>query len=160
MSRDRVVLHRHDLLVEVDASMSLQSVEHHLAAAGGLTLHVALDAHGTSSVGDWLARGAPGARSSFADPADHLVAGLEGTLPDGSTLVVHPEPRRAVGPDLVALAVGAEGRFVRVTRAWLRVHEVEAPRPTLPLPELDLDPPISDGERALLEAIARELGAR
>lgn len=160
MSRERLVLHRHDLLVEVDGGMSLLSVEHHLAAAGGLTLHVALEGSAESSVADWLARGAPGARSALADPADHLVAGLEGTLPDGRAIVVRPEPRRAVGPDLVALAMGTAGRFVRVTRAWLRVHAVDAPRPTLPLPEVDLDPPLEEGERGLLEAIARELGAR
>ncbi|MDB4935362.1 MAG: hypothetical protein JWP87_2334, partial [Labilithrix sp.] len=102
------------LLVGVPASKTLNSLETALAARG-FTLGVALDeagppdaktgAAGFITVGDWLAKGAPGAASVFADPADHLVAGLEATLPDGKKLEVRPGPRRAVGPDLTALVL-------------------------------------------------------
>ena len=50
-------------------------------------------------------------------------------------------------------ASGTGVRFGKVERAWLRVHRRVAMRPSLPLPEIDLDPSLSDGERALLDAI-------
>ena len=94
----------------------------------------------------------------WLDPADHVVAGLEGTLKDGRALKIHPTPRRAVGPDLIALATGTENRFVTITRAWLRVHVRGVARPTTHPLVGDRDPPLNDAERGLLDAIARELG--
>jgi alkyldihydroxyacetonephosphate synthase len=144
---------RSSLLVRVPGAATLASIEQALAREG-LTLGVAAT---DDAVGDWLARGAPGAPSSFADPADHLVAGLSATLANGSTLEVRPSPRRAVGPDLIALVIGANERFASLDHVWLRVHLAGARRVTLPIEELDLDPPVSNEEAGLLDAIAREL---
>jgi alkyldihydroxyacetonephosphate synthase len=155
------------LLVGVPASKTLDALETALAARG-FTLGVALDqagphnaktgAAGSITVGDWLAKGAPGAASVFADPADHLVAGLEATLPDGKKLEVRPAPRRAVGPDLTALAIGTHRRLASIEHAWLRIHRRDAGRPAMPLPEgVDLDPPVTEAEARLLDAIQREL---
>jgi alkyldihydroxyacetonephosphate synthase len=151
------------LLVGVSASTTLDALETALAARG-FTLGVALDGAGPSaapgsvSVGDWLARGAPGAASVFSDPADHVVAGLEATLPSGNKLEVRPGPRRAVGPDLTALALGTHGRLASIDHAWLRIHRREARRPSMPLPEgVDLDPPVSEAEARLVGSILREL---
>jgi hypothetical protein len=58
---------------------------------------------------------------------------------------------------LTALFVGAAGRFGRIDRAWMRVHRRDARRPTAPPFRLDRDPPVSDGERSLLDSIARTL---
>jgi len=71
--------------------------------------------------------------------------------------VIHPAPRRAVGPDLTALFVGAGDRFGRIDRAWMRVHRRDATRPTAPAFELDRDPPVSEEEQGLLDGIARVL---
>jgi alkyldihydroxyacetonephosphate synthase len=152
------------LLVGVSASTTLDALETALAARG-FTLGVALDravppgaAEGAVSVGDWLARGTPGAASVFADPADHVVAGLEATLPSGKKLEVRPGPRRAVGPDLTALALGTHGRLGSIEHAWLRIHRHDARRPSMPLPEgIDLDPPVSEPEARLVDSILREL---
>jgi alkyldihydroxyacetonephosphate synthase len=145
------------LLVAVDASHTLDAIEAELAPRG-FTLGVALDAAGPAvNVGDWLAKGAPGAASLFADPADHLVAGLEATLPDGKKLEVRPGPRRAVGPDLTALLVGTHRRLGSIDRAWLRIHRRDARRQALPLPLRDLDPPVTADEARLLDAIQKEL---
>ena len=103
---------------------------------------------------EWLARlPAWRAQSPWADPADHLVAGLTATLRDGRTLSIRPAPRRAVGPDLIALVVGMEERYARVERAWLRVHRLDAPRPQVHPLVAERNPPVSDDERALLESI-------
>jgi alkyldihydroxyacetonephosphate synthase len=165
---------RASLLVRVPGAATLGSIEQALEREG-LTLGIAYaerrgtaEPRMTDAVGAWLARGAPGAPSSFADPTDHLVAGLTATLANGSVVEIRPAPRRAVGPDLVALVVGAHERFASIDHIWLRVHREGADAATvtgrggvrrvaLPTEHLDLDPPVSDGEAALLDAIAREL---
>ena len=144
------------LLVSTPASCTLDGVETALAARG-FTLGVALVGNASSAIGDWLAAGAPGAPSMFSDPADHLVAGLVATLPNGNKLEVRPGPRRAVGPDLTALVLGTNHRLATATHAWLRIHRLDARRPSMPLPDTELDPPVNEGEAALVEAIHREL---
>lgn len=157
---DSIEIDTASLLVGVPASKKLDALETALAARG-FTLGVALERAGplTISVGEWLGSGAPGAASVFADPADHLVAGLDATLPDGKRLEVRPGPRRAVGPDLTALVVGTHRRLGSIEHAWLRIHRRDARRPAMPLPAgVDLDPPVSAAEARLLDAIAKELG--
>jgi alkyldihydroxyacetonephosphate synthase len=154
-----LAIDRTSMLVDVEAESTIEALETSLAI-DGFTLALASDVDRAATIRDWLATGAPGARSAFADPADHLVAGLEATLLNGERLVVRPSPRRAVGPDLIALVVGAQGRFARIDRATLRVHPLSAPRPCDPLPaDLDLDPPLSAGESRLVDAIAIAFGA-
>lgn len=146
---------RMSLLVGVPGAATLASIERTLDAQG-LTLGLAAT---DQTVADWLAHGAPGAPSSFTDPADHLVAGLTATFTDGRRLEVRPSPRRAVGPDLVALFLGARERFATIEHAWLRVHPKGARRVALPVDGLELDAPVSKEEQALLDAIAKELAA-
>jgi alkyldihydroxyacetonephosphate synthase len=155
-----VVVDETDLLVACAGDVTLGDLEA-AAARDGLTLGLDSDApdDGTTVAG-WLAAGAPGAVCALADPADHLVAGFEAVLRDGRVLLVRPEPRRAVGPDLGALVLGAEERFACVTRAWIRVHRRSAARPALPMPDLDLEPPVSQAEAALLGAIDDALRTR
>ena len=146
---------RTSLLVRVPGAATPTSIAE-APAADGLTLGVPIT---NTSVAEWLASGAVGAPSSFADPADHLVAGLGATLLDGQRIDVHPSPRRAVGPDLIALFVGANERFGVIKDAWLRVHPKGARRVALPVENLELDPPLSSEEDTLLQAIQRELAA-
>ncbi len=153
---DRIEIDPTSLLVSVPASCTLDGVETALAARG-FTLGVILDGRAPFTIGDWLADGAPGAPSMFADPADHVVAGLEATLPNGKKLEVRPGPRRAVGPDLTALAIGTNHRLATVTHAWLRIHRLDARRPAMALPATDLDPPMNAGEARLVDAIHKEL---
>jgi alkyldihydroxyacetonephosphate synthase len=150
-------LDRASLLVEVDAGTTLGTCEAALRAEG-LTLGLEA-ADEALAVGPWLARGAPGARDPWTDPADHLVAGLTATLHDGRTLSVRPAPRRAVGPDLIALVVGMEERYARVERAWLRVHLVNAARAHAHALVGERNPPLTEGERVVLEAIGRVMRA-
>jgi alkyldihydroxyacetonephosphate synthase len=146
---------RASLLVEVDAKATLGACEDAMRA-DGLTLGLEVIDRDVE-VGAWLAAGAKGARDPWSDPADHLVAGLTATLRDGRTLTIRPTPRRAVGPDLIALVVGMNGRFARVERAWLRVHKQSAPRPMAHPLVAERNPPLSDDESKLLEAIERAL---
>jgi alkyldihydroxyacetonephosphate synthase len=147
---------RKSLLALVDGRDDLASIERRLAEQG-LTLDVPPEAL-ASTVADWLAAGAPEARDRWLDPADQLVAGLDATLAGGRRLHVHAAPRRAVGPDLTALFLGAGSRFGRIDSAWLRVHDRDATRPRAAPFHTDRDPVVSAGEAQLLDAIEGALG--
>lgn len=142
------------LLVEVTGDDVLADVEARLAELDR-TLDVDASAH-AMTVREWIDRGAPGARDLWLDPADQLIAGFDAVLNDGRTLSVRPAPRRAVGPDLAALVMGCSGRFAKVTRAWLRVHDRGARKPHAAF-NYPRDPELTDDEKKLLDAIAREL---
>lgn len=142
------------LLVEVTGDDVLADVE---ARLGELDRTLDVDASALAmTVREWIDRGAPGARDLWLDPADQLLAGFDATLVDGRALSVRPAPRRAVGPDLAALVMGCGGRFAKVTRAWLRVHDRGAKKPNSPF-DYPRDPELGEDEKKLLDAIARAL---
>ena len=143
------------LLARAGGHTEMAALERQLGDAG-LTLDAGFDEPG-ATVGEWLARGAPGARDRWLDPVDQLVAGFDATLVDGRALRMRPAPRRAVGPDLSALFVGAAGRFGRIDAAWLRVHVRGVPRPVSAPFQHERDPRLSSGEAALLDDVAAAL---
>jgi alkyldihydroxyacetonephosphate synthase len=152
VERARLTIDGLSLLAEANGAVTMGEIERE-ANAHDLTL--GFDDLGMESLADFLARGAHGKFDAWVDPADHLVAGFEATLPNGELLAVRPAPRRAVGPDLLALAFGMNGRIVSITRAWIRLHRRDAQtRSTEPF-NIDRDPPQSDAERAWLENVSR-----
>ncbi|CAN5650610.1 hypothetical protein BH09MYX1_BH09MYX1_30590 [soil metagenome] len=140
---------RQSLLADVSGAARVGDVEAALADQG-LTLDLTAPWDGT--VSDWIAEGAPGARSPWLDPADHLLAGYEARLRDGRTILVRPAPRRAVGPDSLALFFGTRGRFGTLVAVWIRVHPVDVARPAAPFAHVD--PPLERAEEELWNAIA------
>jgi alkyldihydroxyacetonephosphate synthase len=148
-----IELDRESLLVHVSADARFEEVERHLAARG-----LTLDAAYAGTIGAWLETGAPGARSAWLDPADHLVAGFAARIRStGASFAIRPAPRRAVGPDLLALVLGLRGRILALDSAWLRVHRGTVTRPTTE----EFDPPeepLTDDERALFDAIEAAVG--
>ncbi|MCC7542439.1 MAG: FAD-binding oxidoreductase [Deltaproteobacteria bacterium] len=66
----------------------------------------------------------PGRRAPDDDPVDDVLVGLEAVLHDGTPITIRPAPRRAVGPDVLALFRGGEERVGRVARAVLRVRPI------------------------------------
>jgi len=154
----RVTIDRVSLLVDTAADVTLDELEATLSRAG-CTLH--LDgtggAAGGTKVGAWLGAGARGARTPYADPADHLLAGFTATnVANGEALVVRAAPRKSVGPDLAALVVGMHERFFVLTRATLRVFLRAEPMVTVPF-VAPADPPPSEAEEALLARLGEEL---
>ncbi|HVR20250.1 MAG TPA: FAD-binding oxidoreductase, partial [Polyangiaceae bacterium] len=85
------------------------------------------------------------------------LAGLEAVLASGARLTQRPAPRRATGPDLAALLVGAGGRVARVERAWLRAKPRNAPRARALDFGAERNPAPSDAEARAFDAIVSEL---
>lgn len=143
---------RESLLVHVDAHARFEDVERALEREG-LTLDAPIV---ESTIGAWLEAGAPGARSAWLDPADHLVAGFSARIPaSGETFSIRPAPRRAVGPDLAALVLGLRGRTLALDAVWLRVHRVGTKRPDEAF--RDDEEPLSRDEHVLFDAIDEAL---
>lgn len=138
------------LLVHSNGETSLGALED-LAMARGMTLGIdSIDR--TETLASFVARGAPGAPDPFEDPADHLVAGWTATLASGDEVVVHPGPRRAVGPDLFALMLGARGAVGTLTSAHVRVHR-SGMRARPLRTSIERSAALDGAERALLEAL-------
>jgi alkyldihydroxyacetonephosphate synthase len=139
-------------LVHAAGSATLASVQRAAATAG---LDLGIDAGTTdaerTTVAAWIAAGTPGAPDAWLDPVDHAVAGFQARLPGGAELSVRTSPRRAVGPDLLALFHGTAERVGTITAAHLRVHGRQRPR-AMPV-SIDRDPPQTAGEAEWLERI-------
>lgn len=142
------------LLAHAPADATLGAIDDAARRNGA---RLAFEGDRATTLGAWLSAGCPGAVDRFVDPVDQAVAGLDAKLRDGRILHVRPAPRRAVGPDLSALVVGARGRYLEPLGAWVRVHRIDA-RPALTADvRVDRDPAVGDDERALFAAIERAL---
>jgi len=79
-----------------------------------------------STVGGWVSTRAAGQLSTRYGSIEDILIGLQVVLPDGRILNIKAAPRRAAGPDLRHLFLGAEGTMGIVTELTARI---------LPLPE-------------------------
>ncbi|HRI65022.1 MAG TPA: FAD-binding protein [Polyangium sp.] len=141
------------LLVHASGNMPLGEVERVLSSHG-MSLGLSDDASYNlrTTVGSWLAQGAPGARDPWLDPADHLVAGFTARLKSGRELEVRPSPRRAVGPDLFALFLGMQEHVGTIESVWLRAQS-ETRRPRALPTSLERNPEMDPQERTWVEKI-------
>jgi len=127
-------------LVRLAGDVRLDAAERTLRERG---LSLGLGETLPDDVSTWIGAGMPGLPDPFDDPVEQRLAGFEAVLPNGSRLRHAPAPRRATGPDLAALFVGAGGRAGHVERAWVRARPLgDAGARTLPYsgersPELD-----------------------
>jgi alkyldihydroxyacetonephosphate synthase len=153
--RPPFVLDEKSRLVEVDARLSLGALEAMLSRTG-LGLGLADGVNGSASIADWVACGFPGAPDSFRDPAAARVTGFEASA-GGIQAHVRAAPRRATGPDLLALFAGARGAIGSVERVTLAV----TPRGTAPPRSQpfhwDRDPAPSAAEQRAFELIRRAI---
>lgn len=153
-----VRIERESLLVHVDGDTSVAELERQLGLQG-LTLAVSPLPEPNVSVTAWLAQGAPGSRSFWEDPADHLVAGFSAETPAGVALQMRAAPRRSVGPDFFALGFGTGESGIRFLRVALRIHVKESlgALPSASSPPRDL--PVTATEAALFRSIEGALNS-
>jgi hypothetical protein len=154
-ARAAFVLDELSQLVDVDAELSLGAVEALLARAN-LTLGLSANANWSASIADWIALGFPGARDPWDDPVLARVAGFEANA-GGVQARIRTTPRRATGPDLLALFAGARGQVGAIERATLAVSKRgSSPARVQPF-RWDRDPPLGLEEQHAFELAARAL---
>ncbi|MGC4093393.1 MAG: FAD-binding oxidoreductase [Polyangiaceae bacterium] len=123
-------LDAHSGLARLHGRMTLGEAEQWLSARGHslhVEPHVLAEAQ-QLSLDAWIARGMPGIPDRFEDPVATRLAGFTARLVSGRRFETHAAPRRAVGPDLSALFVGAGGRFGALESVWLGALPLAAPR--------------------------------
>ena len=142
-------------LAEVDARLSLGTVEA-LLSRSGFTLGVAGEPDWSASVATWIARGFPGSKDAWADPVASRVAGFEASA-GGVQARVRAAPRRATGPDLLALFAGTGTQIGAVERVTLAVNLRGTPEARVESFTWDRDPPLNAGETRAFELAKRAL---
>lgn len=145
-------LDRTSMLVHAAGDEKLAAVEA-AAKSAGWTLGLGPDAPplGEVTVAKWIAGGARGAQDPYDDPVDHLAAGFTAKLRTGADLEVRVAPRRAVGPDLMALFLGTEEKVGTITSAHLRVHGPARARPLTC--SVERNPPVDADEARWIDAL-------
>jgi alkyldihydroxyacetonephosphate synthase len=144
-------------LAEVDARLSLGAVQA-LLSRSGVSLRLAANSDWSISIADWVAAGFPGAKDAWADPVATRVAGFEATA--GAVQArVRAAPRRATGPNLLALFAGARGAIGQLDRAILAVEPINAVPARAQAFDWDRDPPPSAAETRAFELARRSLHA-
>ncbi len=156
--RPELVLDSQSQLAEVDARLSLGAVEA-LLSRSGLTLGLDARAPWSASVNTWVGLGFPGAPDVWADPVAARVAGFEATA-GGILARVRPSPRRATGPDLLALFAGTRGQIGEVERVTLAVSARGAASARAQPFHWDRDPPLSAAEERAFALARRALNPR
>lgn len=160
-------LKRLNQLVELDETNALATAQ---AGMNGGRFEQLLNARGwtcghypqsltMSTVGGWLACRGAGQSSSRYGKIEDMVVGLRSVLPDGELLEIKPLPRRAVGPGLRDLFVGAEGTLGVITEVTLRIWRLPETRHPLILAFPDL-PAAWDALREIMQSELRPEVAR
>jgi alkyldihydroxyacetonephosphate synthase len=140
-------------LVHAAGKATLAEVQTALSK-NGLALDLGPEAPSLDTTVDaWIARGAPGAPDPWTDPVAHLVAGFSARLRSGTDVEVRRAPRRAVGPDLLALFHGMEGRVGTIESAHLTAHDPRQPKARAQSTKIARNPAISAEESALVDRV-------
>ena len=141
-----------DLTVTVQAGMNGGQFEAALNARGYTTGHLPQSLY-MSTVGGWAACRGAGQNSTRYGKIEDMVLGLRAILPDGRGLQVRPVARRAVGPSVKDLMIGAEGTLGVITELTLRLWRL----PEVQLPLVLGFPSLQAGLDALRTVMQSEL---
>jgi alkyldihydroxyacetonephosphate synthase len=142
-------------LVRLRGNVRLDDAERALSEQG---LTLGLEPLPAADVDTWIGSGMPGLPDPWLDPVEQRLAGFEAVLGSGARLELRPAPRRATGPDLSALFVGAASRVGRVESAWLRARPKLAPRARALGFSGERNPEPSEAERRAFDAVVRAFG--
>ncbi len=119
---DSVSVDANDLILEAGTGAKGPSIERALAKHG-LTLGNFPESFQYSTLGGWVATNAAGQESNRYGKIKDMVMGVRMETPTG-TYQDRIVPGESAFFKLSDLAVGSEGAFGIVTRAWLKVHPI------------------------------------
>jgi alkyldihydroxyacetonephosphate synthase len=155
---DRFELDARSQLLDVSAECSLDEAEN-VARRAGLTLGLSsvTQFDTARSLGDWSSAGCPGSPDPFQDPVRHSIAGYVATLGQ-QRVVLGASPRRAVGPDLSALIIGARGELGHFDRLVLSLARRSAHHVQLGSPQFDRNSALGESEQRAWKTLVGVLG--
>lgn len=116
-------------IVTTQAGTSVDNIEAFLHQKG-YTLGWYPANKGKMPIGTYVATGGAGLFSPLYGGMRDQVTGLSAVLSNGSVFRARPAPRRSVGPDMIGLFVGSQGRFGVITGLCLRIFELPKARQT------------------------------
>jgi alkyldihydroxyacetonephosphate synthase len=153
------ILDAESCLVELPGEWSLAAAREWLRVRGHelSLLNDRFDEIAPLSVDTWVGLGQPGEPDSYSDPVRTRLAGFSATLSNGLCIRLPVAPRRAVGPDLSALFIGARGRLGRVDSATLYAPRQGSPAAVALSFVGERNPPLNASEASAWEAIAASL---
>jgi len=146
-------------LVSLPGSLRVDSAEQWLQARGH-SLHLCPDdwaAVRELSVDAWIAEGMRGVPDRFDDPVGTRLAGFSAVLTNGRRFESKAAPRRAVGPDLSALLLGARSAFGRIESAWVGALPLDAKRAPITSFTRHFEAELHESEGLALERLRRAL---
>lgn len=140
------------LTAQVQAGLTGLGLEE-LLLPRGLTLGDFPPAVLRSTFGGMLSVRTPGKVSSRHGSLEDAVLGVSAVMADGRTIHTRVAPRRATGPDLARVLLGAEGALGIITSAVLRIHR----RPESRLLDSARFPTVGDAVHAVMAALRRDV---
>jgi len=146
------------MVVHVQSGIVGVELEERLNARGFSLGHVPTSMT-TATLGGWLSTQSAGMLSSRYGRVGDLCLGVTAVLPDGQVVHTRVAPRRATGPELAHLLLGAEGTIGVITAAHLRLHRLPLHR-WFDTFRFDEVAPAMDALRRSLAAGVRPLVAR
>ncbi len=133
-----IEIYPEDMYVEAGAGVNGMALEMFLNRYGFTLGHFPQSLY-TSTVGGWISTKAIGQFSVKYGGIEDMLLGLEAVIPPGEHLIIKPDPRAAVGPDLKSLFVESEGLFGIITKAYLKIWPYPEKRILLSYASPDLE---------------------
>ncbi len=151
-------LDEESMVAHVQAGIVGVELEARLNAVGYSLGHVPTSMS-NATLGGWLSTRSAGLLSSRYGRITDLCMGVTAVLADGQVVHTRLAPRRAVGPDLLQLLLGAEGTLGVICSAHLRLHRLPLHRQFIAF-GMDTIEAAADALRGVLEQGVRPLVAR
>ena len=112
-------------IVTTQAGVTLRHLESFLNQKG-FTLGIVPSKLHDVCMGKYVSIGGSRTYSPLYGELRDLIVGMSGYLSDGTPFRAKPAPRRSVGPDMIGLFVGSQGRYGIITGLCLKVFHLSS----------------------------------